>query len=105
MGARASGSDGQPGLSMMGGSNVYTPKDKDTADVKKTAFVSEKTEQKGKLSMDPMMESSWKSKDCSALAEESILLVAQSTDMPSTTLGAFAPQTARVGQMKLEAPP
>ena len=57
-----------------------------------------------KLSMGPMVTSRWKSKDYSAFAEESILLVGKSTGMPETTSGGFAPQTAGVDQMKLEAP-
>ena len=55
--------------------------------------------------MDPMMESSWNSKDYSAPAEESISLVGKSTAMPEVTSGGFAPQATGVGQMKLEAPP
>ena len=74
-------------------------------DVEKMAFVPKKIEQKGKLSMDPMVESSLKSTDYSALAEESISLVGKSMGMPNTTSGGFVPQAPGVGQMKLEAPP
>ena len=38
-------------------------KDAGIEDVKKMAFVPQKIEQKGKLSMGPMVESSWISKD------------------------------------------
>ena len=55
--------------------------------------------------MDPMVTSRWKSKDCLALVEESVSLVGKSTGMPETTSRDFAPQTAGIGQMKLEAPP
>ena len=44
-------------------------------DVKKMAFVPQKTEQKGNLSMDPIVESSWKSTDYLAPNEESISFV------------------------------
>ena len=42
--------------------------------------------------------------DYSAPAKETISLVGKSTGMLEATLGGFVPQTARVGQMKLEAP-
>ena len=59
--------------------------------VAKMAFVPKKIEQKGKLSMDPMVESSWKSKDYSFPTEESISLVGKSMGMPEVTSGGFAP--------------
>ena len=71
---------------------------------KKTAFMSLKTEQKGKLSMDPMVESSWKSKDYSTLVEESTSLVGKSMGMLEITSGGFTAQVTGVGQMELEAP-
>ena len=52
-----------------------------------------------------MLTSGYKSKDYSASVEESVSLVGKSTGMPATTSGGFAPHTAGVGQMKLEAPP
>ena len=55
--------------------------------------------------MDPMAESSWKSKDSPTLVEELISLGGKSMSMPEVTSGGFAPQTVGVGQMKLEAPP
>ena len=74
-------------------------------EVKKMAFVPPKEEQKGKLSMDPMVEASWKSTDFSAPTEESISLVGKSMGMSSATSRGFTPQTMGFGQMKLEAPP
>ena len=72
--------------------------------VGKTALVPQK-EEKGELSLGPMVASGWESKDYSALAEESVSLVGKSTGMPAITSTGFAPHTAGVGQMKLEAPP
>ena len=60
-------------------------------DVEKMAFVPHKEEQKGKLSRDPMVETSWKSTNYSALVEESISLVGKSTGMLSTTSGVSTP--------------
>ena len=77
----------------------------DIAVEKKMAPVASKTEEKGELSMGPMVSSGWKPKDYSAPVEESILLVGKSTGMPEATSGGFVPQTVGVGQMKLEAPP
>ena len=70
----------------------------------KTALVPEK-EEKGELSLGPMVTSGWKSKDYSAPAEESVSLVGKSMVLPETTSGGYAPHTAGVAQMKLEAPP
>ena len=75
-----------------------------TEEMGKTALVPQK-EEKGELSMGPMVTSGEKSKDYSASIDESVSLVGKSTGMPMTTSGGFAPQTAGVGQMKLEAPP
>ena len=73
---------------------------------KGTAFVAPKEEQKGKLSIDPMVEGvPWMSTYFSAPAEESISLVGKSTGMPSATLRGFAPESVGIGQMKLEAQP
>ena len=55
--------------------------------------------------MGPMVKSGWKSKDYSVPVKESVLLVGKSTGMPKATSGGFLPQTAGVGQIKLEAPP
>ena len=59
VGVEASRSSGQLTLSMMGQSKVYTLAGEDARDDEKVALVANKTEQKGKLSMDPMVESSW----------------------------------------------
>ena len=77
--------------------------DGSTEKVGKTTLVPQK-EEKGDLSMGPMVSSGWKSKDYSTPVEEFVSLVGKSTGMPETTSGGFAPQTAGVGQMKLEAP-
>ena len=81
----------------------YATEDDGAEDVKKIGFVSQKTE-KGKLSMDPMVGSSWKSKDYSNPMEEAILLVGKSMAMPEATSEGLSPQAARVGQMKLDSP-
>ena len=83
----------------------YMAEDDGTKDVMKTAFVPQQIEQKKKLSMDPMVESSWKSKDYLATAKESISLVGKSTRMLDVTSGGFVPQVAGVRPMKLEGPP
>ena len=72
---------------------------------KKTAPAASKTEEKGGLSMGPMISSEWKSKDYSVPVEESVLLVGKSMGIPEATSGGFIPQTPWVGQMKLEGPP
>ena len=71
---------------------------------KKMALAANKTEEKGEMSMGPMVTSGCKSKDYLTPVEETISLVGKSTGMPKATSGVFAHQTARVGQMKLEAP-
>ena len=73
-------------------------------DVGKTAFVPPK-EEKGELLMDSMVTSGWKSTEYSTPVGESVSLVGKTTGMPEITSGGFTPQTAGVGQMKLEAPP
>ena len=50
-----------------------------------------KTEEKGKLSMDPMVESLWRSKDYSATIEETISLVGKIVEMPGATSRCFVP--------------
>ena len=52
----------------------YVVEDEGTDGVEKTAFVPQKIE-KGKLSMGPIVEFGWKSKDYSTLATETISLV------------------------------
>ena len=47
--------------------------------------------EKGKMSMDPMVETLWQSKEYSAPTEESVTLVGKSMRMLGITLGGFAP--------------
>ena len=75
MGGEASGSGGQPTPSTMGQSKVYMPVGGGTEDEEKMAPVAKETKQKGELTMDPMVESSLRSKEDLALAEETIPLV------------------------------
>ena len=77
--------------------------DVSTENVGKTALVPTK-EEKGELSMGPMVTSGENPKDYLAPVEESVSLVGKSTGMPATTSGGVAPHIAGVGQMKLEAP-
>ena len=100
----ASGSTGQPAVPEFKFGGSFMAGDVNTDDLGKMALVPQKGE-KGELSMGPMVTSGDKSKDYSAPAEESVSLVGKSTGMPATTSGGFAPHTAGVGQMKLEAPP
>ena len=53
--------------------------------------------------MDPMVGSTWKSKHYLAPIGETMSLVVKSMRMPEVTSGGFAPQTTRVGQIKLGA--
>ena len=59
----------------------------DIGEKEKMALVADKIAQKGKLSMDPMVESSWRSKEYLTPIEETVSLVGKSTGMPSTTSG------------------
>ena len=77
----------------------------DVEEEEKMPPMGKKTEQKGKLVMDPMVENLWGSKEYSTPAEESVLLVGKFAGRPGITPGGFVSQTAGVGQMKLEAPP
>ena len=86
-------------------SKVYTHDGEDIVIEKKMAPAASKTEEKGEISMGPMISSAWTSKDYSVPVEESVSLVGKSTGMPEATSGGFAPQTVGVGQTKLEAPP
>ena len=99
----ASGLGGHPVTPQFRFTWGHVPKDGSTEDVGKMALMPPKA-QKRELSMGPMVTWGWKSKDHLAPTEESVSLVGKSTGMPETTSGGFAPQTARVGQMKLKAP-
>ena len=100
MGGEASGSGGQPMLSVMDELKVYTQEGEDIVIEKKMALVANKTEEKGGMSMGPMITSGWESKVYSALEKETISLVGKSTGMPKATLGGFISQTVGVGHMK-----
>ena len=101
---KASGFTGQPAVPEFKFGGSFMAGDVSTEDVGKTVLVPQK-EEKGELSLGPMVTPGWETKDYSAPAEESVSLVGKSTGMPATTSGGFAPHTAGVGQMKLEAPP
>ena len=99
-GAEASGF----GERLMASPKVYAHGGEDIVIEKKMAPMASKTEEKGELSMGPMVMSGWKSKNYSAPIEEFVLLVGKSMAMPETTSRGFIPQIVGVGQMKLEAP-
>ena len=103
-GMEAGGSSGHPATPQFKFGGSFIAGHGSTEDVGKTALVPQK-EEKGELSLGPMVTPGWESKDYSAPAKESVSLVGKSTGMPVTISGGFAPHTARVGQMKLEAPP
>ena len=103
-GVEASGSSKHPAIPKFKFGGSFMAGDGGAEEVKKTTFVHHKEEQKGKLFMDPIVESSWKSTNYSAPAKESISLVGKFMGMPSAISRGFAPQAAGVGQMKLEAP-
>ena len=104
VGGEANGFGGQPMLSMMDESKVYTREGEDIVIEKRMALVANKTEEKEGMSMGPMVTPGWESKDYLASGEEIISLVGKSMGMPVATSGGFVPQTAGVGQMKLEVP-
>ena len=56
------------------------------------APVAKETKQKGKLTIDPMVEASWRSKEYSSLAKETISLVEKIVEMPRTTSGVLYPR-------------
>ena len=59
-GVEASGSSGYLVIPEIRFTKGYVAEDDDVEDIKKTAFAPQQTKQKGKLSMGPMVESSWK---------------------------------------------
>ena len=97
MGGEASDSSGQPAWSRIGQPKVYTWEREDTEEEEEMAPLAIKTEQKGKLSINPMVEFSWKSKDYLAPAKETMSLVSKSAGMLEVTSGGFVPQASRVG--------
>ena len=84
---------------------VYSHTSEDIGIEKTMAPAANKTEEKGGLSMGPMVTLGWESKDYSAPVEETVSPVGKSTGMPMATSRGCVPQTAGVGQMQLEAPP
>ena len=81
-GEEASGSREQPMLSKMEEFKVYPQAGDDIV-------IQKKTEEKGGLSMGPMVTSGWESKDYSAPIEEIVSLVGKSMGMPLATSGDF----------------
>ena len=67
-----------------------------TEDMGKMALVPQK-EEKGQLSLGPMVMSGWELKDYSTLVEESVSLVGKSTGMPETTSRGFALEVGESG--------
>ena len=101
-GTEAGGLSGHPATPQFKFGGSFIAGHGSTEDVGNTALMPQK-EEKGELSLGPMVTLGWESKDYSALAEESVSLVGKSMGMPVTTSGGVAPHTAGVGQMKLEA--
>ena len=95
-GVEASGLTGRPAVPKFKFGGSFVAGDGSTKNVEKTTLVPQK-EEKGELSMGPMVTSGWKSKDYSDPVEESISLVGKSMGKPETTAGGFAAQTAGVG--------
>ena len=88
-GAAASGS----GELLMPSLQVNAHDGEDIVIEKKMAPEASKSEEKGELSMGPMVTSGWQSKDYSVPIEESVSLVGKSRGMPKTTSGGFVPHT------------
>ena len=82
-GGEASGSSGLPTLSTVEQTKVYTLIGDNADAEEKLASIAKETKQKGKLTMDPMVEPSWWSKKYSTPTGEIVSLVGRSADMPS----------------------
>ena len=80
------------GEPLMPPSKVYAHDGEDIVIEKKTAPAASKTEEKGELSMGPMISSAWTSKDYSVPVEESISLVGKSMGMAGTTSRVLHPR-------------
>ena len=91
VGGEANDSSGQPMLSVMDESKVYAQEGEDIVIDKKMVPTTKQTEEKGGMSMGPMVTSGWESKDYLAPGKETISLVGKSMGMPEATLGGFAP--------------
>ena len=85
-GMEASGSSGHPATPQFKFGGSFIVGQGSTEEMSKMSLAPQK-EEKGKLSLDPMVTSGWESKDYSAPVEESVLMVGKSTGMPGTTLG------------------
>ena len=105
VGGEASGFGGELALSTMGQTEVYMLVGGDNEEEEKISPMAKETKRKWKLLMDPMVETSWRSKNYSAPIVEKMSLVGNMVEMPGTTSGSFAHQTIGVGQMKLDVPP
>ena len=91
LGVEASGSGGILVWSSIEQFRVYGQKaGNDAKEVEKMAFVPFNP-RKRKMSMDPMVKTSWQSKEYSAPTEQLVSLVGKSAGMLGTTLGGFAP--------------
>ena len=88
MGGEASGSGGCPVPSTVKWTKVY---ERGLVTLMKRKNWHLWPDQKGKLTMDPLVESSWRFKEHSTPIEETVSLVGKSTDMPGTTSGSFVP--------------
>ena len=104
VGGEASAFGGCLVLSIVERTTVYERAIDDANAVEKLTPMANQIEQKEKLTMDPMVESLWRSKEFSTRAKEIVSLVGQCVDMPGTPSGGVVLQTTGVGQMKLEAP-
>ena len=103
-GVEASGLTGRQAIPEFKFGGSFMASDGSIEEMGKIALMPQR-EEKGELSMGPMVMSGWKSKDYSVPIEEPVSMVGKSTGILEITLGGFAPQIAGVGQMKLEAPP
>ena len=72
-------------------SKVYSQEGEDIVIEKKRAPTINKTEEKGGMSMDPMVTLGWESKDYLVPTQETMLLVGKSTGMLTATSGGFVP--------------
>ena len=87
-GMEVGGSSGQPVAPQFKFGGSFVAAHGGTDDMGKTALMPQK-EEKGELSLGPMVASGWKSKDYSAPAEESVSLVGKSTVLPEDHLRGF----------------
>ena len=86
----ASGSSGPLVMLIKKQTEVYRAVE--DAEEKETILLTKENQQKGKLHMDPVVETSWPHKEDLALMEETISLVGKSTGMPETSSGVSHPR-------------